>query len=190
MRCGAVTCAAAAATSPKRSRRPLGVCVMTLFSARHSAAGTPHCAAAADISISRAVAPAVRSACCEPRTERLAPVDMSPHARWRLRFSSGATYSGVTRLQSQASSSATSIGNAVDMPCPISDLATRMTTESSGAMMIQAVISALPSDPCVGMLSNGIAKPSVSEPPNAAALARSERRSSGAMVVTANVASK
>jgi hypothetical protein len=73
--------AAASATSPKRRVRPLGLWVMTLFAACHSTVGTFHCCAAAAISISRAAAPAFRKHSCEPRTEQLAPVDMSPHAR-------------------------------------------------------------------------------------------------------------
>ena len=82
---------------------------MTLLAARHSRAGTSQRAAAAAISISRAAAPALRSSCCDAHIERLAPVDMSPQARWRRTFSSGATNSVLTLLQSHSSSSATSM---------------------------------------------------------------------------------
>src|SRR5712691_13568234 len=46
---------AASATFPKLSLRWLGAWVMKLLDAEHSDAGTPHCCAAAAISISRAV---------------------------------------------------------------------------------------------------------------------------------------
>ena len=73
--------------------------------------------------------------------ERLAPVDMLPQTRLRRRFSCGEANSALTLLQSHSSSSATSIGSAVKLPWPISDLATRMMTVSSGSITIQAVIS-------------------------------------------------
>ena len=133
--------AAACATSPNRSVRPLGRWVMVLFSARHSRAGTSQRAAAAATSISRAVAPAWRKVCCDAATERLALVDMSPQTRWRLRFSDGEANSGLTLPQSHSSSSATSMGSAVKMPWPISERLTRMTTVSSGSIMIQALTS-------------------------------------------------
>ena len=66
---------------------------------------------------------------------------MSPQTRLRRRFSSGEANSAFTLLQSHSSSSATSIGSAVKLPWPISDLATRMITVSSGSITIQAVIS-------------------------------------------------
>src|SRR6266446_6309764 len=154
---------------------------MTLFSARHSEAETPHWRAAAAISISRAVAPALRRYSCELRTARLPPVDMSPHTRLRARFSCGGANSAFTLLQSHSSSSATSMDSAVKLPCPISDLATRMTTVSSGSITTQAVISAAPPAARTGCGPNGISNPSASEPPTAATLARTERRSMCAM---------
>ena len=138
---GAGIRAAALAMRPKLTVRPLGTCVMTPFSARHSAAATFHLLAAAAISISRAVAPALRSSSCDARIERLPPVDMSPQARLRRRLSAGGTNSALTLLQSHSSSSATSIGSAVKLPWPISERATRMITVSSGWITIQAVIS-------------------------------------------------
>src|SRR5205085_7180929 len=147
--------AAASATSPYRNVRPLGLWVITLFAAWHSAAGTPHCAAAAAISISRAAAPALRRYSCEDRTERLPPVDISPQARLRRRFSSGDGNSAVTLLQSHWSSSATSIGSAVVMPCPISERATRMMTASSGWITTQALTSAEPAEASATPLATG-----------------------------------
>ena len=63
---------------------------------------------------------------------RLPPVDMSPQARLRARFSSGDTYSARTNFQSASISSATSWASPVIVPCPISDRAIRTTTVSSG----------------------------------------------------------
>ena len=176
---GGRICAAAAAISPNLSVRPLGTWVMTPLCARHSAAGTSQRVPAAASSISRAAAPALRSTCWELRTERLPPVDMFPHARCRRMFSSGATYSVLTLLQSHSSSSATSMGKAVDTPCPISALATRMVTESSGAIRIQALTSAPAASASAGRAPPGISKPSASVPPSAATLVRSDRRSIG-----------
>ena len=73
--------AAACATAPNRTVRPLGRWVMTLSLARQSPGGTSQRAAAAATSISRAVAPAWRKVSCEAATERLALVDMSPQTR-------------------------------------------------------------------------------------------------------------
>src|SRR2546430_3833544 len=58
----------------------------TLFrslAALHSLPGTFQRAAAAAMSISRAVAPARRKSACDALIERLAPVDMLPQARLR-----------------------------------------------------------------------------------------------------------
>ncbi len=126
---------------PNVIRRPLGRCVIVPFAAAHSCTDTFHRAAAAAMSIARAVAPARRRSFCEALIERLAPVDMLPQTRLRLRFSCGGANSAFTLLQSHSSSSATSIGRAVKLPWPISDLATRMITVSSGSITIQAVIS-------------------------------------------------
>jgi hypothetical protein len=116
------------------------------------------------------------------RIERLPPVDMSPQARLRRRLSSGATNSAFTLLQSQANSSATSIGKAVKLPWPISERATRMITVSSGSITIQAVISGTPqagklAQPACAFGPNGMSKPSASAPPSAATSARNLRRS-------------
>src|SRR2546425_3199234 len=61
---------AASATFPKLSLRLLGPCVMKLLDAEHSDAGTLHCCAAAAISISRAVAPALRKYSWELRDRK------------------------------------------------------------------------------------------------------------------------
>jgi hypothetical protein len=121
--------------------RPLGRWVITPRAAAHSVSGTFQRAAAAAISMARAVAPARRKSFCDALMERLAPVDILPQTRSRLRFSWGGANSAFTLLQSHSSSSATSIGSAVKLPWPISDLATRMVTVSSGSITIQAVIS-------------------------------------------------
>src|ERR1700744_4406644 len=53
----------------------------------------------------------------------------------------GEAYSDRTLVQSQPSSSATIIGIEVSTPSPISALAQRMVTVSSGSMTIQALTS-------------------------------------------------
>src|ERR1700746_1789118 len=85
-------------------------------SARHPGRETFQWAAAAEINISRAAAPALRRLSYEVRTLRLPPVSWSPYFGWR---SACTTW---TRPQSQQSSSATIIGSDVRTPCPISDL--------------------------------------------------------------------
>src|SRR5262249_14437427 len=62
---------------------------------------------------------------------------------------------------------------------PISDLATRMVTVSSGSITIQAVISWADGTACTARGPNGISKPRTSEPPTAATLARNDRRGGG-----------
>ena len=74
----------------------------------------------------------------------------------------------------------TSIGSAVKPPWPISDLATRMITVSSGSITIQAVISLAGVAAAGEEGPNGMSKPSSSEPPPAATLASKARRSMGA----------
>ena len=150
---------------------------MILLAARHSDAATFHCCAAAAISIARAVAPALRKNSCEERMARLPPVDMSPQARLRTRFSCGGANSALTLLQSHSSSSATSIGSAVKLPCPISDLATWIVTVSSRPITTQAVISRALSAARTPRGPNGMSKPSESALPTAATLTRNERRS-------------
>src|SRR5207244_13023490 len=83
---GASIFEAAAATEPNVVFLPLGRCVMTLLSALHSDSGTFHFLAAAVINICRAVAPALRRNVLESRIERLPPVPMGPHTRFRRRF--------------------------------------------------------------------------------------------------------
>src|SRR5712692_5242221 len=73
-------------------------------------------AEAAERSISRAAAPALRKFAYEPRTLPLPPVSCSPN------FGSRSACTTSTRRQSQESSSATIIGSDVRTPCPISDL--------------------------------------------------------------------
>src|SRR3954462_11058243 len=118
---GALILDAAAASSPKLALRPLGTWVITPPAVMHSAAATLHRAAAAAISISRAVAPARRRYSWEALIDWLEPVSLFPHTPFRLRFSWGGAYSELTVSQSHSSSAATNIARAVRIPCPISD---------------------------------------------------------------------
>src|SRR5215510_9954879 len=61
--------------------------------------------------------------------------------RLRARFCSGEGYSVVTFFQSHSSSSATSCARPVNVPCPISERAIRITTSSLGLMKTQAPTS-------------------------------------------------
>ena len=115
---------AASATWPNVSLRPLGVCVMVPSAATHSEAGTLQRSAAAAMSISRALAPALRRYSCERRIVWAPEVCMLPQTFLRrTMFSFGETYSMRTCFQSHSSSSATIIGAAVELPCPISERA-------------------------------------------------------------------
>jgi hypothetical protein len=67
--------AAASATLPKVVVRPEGRCVITLFDALHSDAGTFHSLAAAAINMVRAVAPALRTYSFDSRMARLPAVN-------------------------------------------------------------------------------------------------------------------
>src|SRR5216684_2974023 len=118
---------------------------MTLLAAVHSAAGTFHSLAAAWTSITRAVAPPLRTYSCEVLMPRLPPVEKSPQARLRATLWPGVGYSVVTLDQSHSSSSATSWARPVRVPCPISERAMRMTTVSSGRITTQALTSGEPS---------------------------------------------
>ena len=138
---GGVSLAAASATFPYVVVRPVGVWVITLLAAPHSATGTPQPLAAAWTSIIRAVAPPLRTYSFDSRIPRLPPVEKLPHARLRTMLAPGVGYSVVTFDQSHSSSSATICARPVSVPCPISDLAIRITTVSSGRMTTQAVIS-------------------------------------------------
>src|SRR5882724_3892529 len=82
--------------------------------------------AAAETSISRAAAPALRKLSNEVRTLRLPPVSCSPY------FGSRSACTTWTRRQSQQSSSATIMGSAVRTPWPISDLPHQIFAPPSG----------------------------------------------------------
>src|SRR5216683_7099047 len=118
---------------------------MTLLAAVHSLAGTFQSAAAAAISISRAMAPPSRTYWWLSRMPRLPPVEKFFQTRLRFRFSAGVGYSQVTLFQSHSSSSATSWARPVSVPCPISERAMRITTVSSGRIATQALTSGVPS---------------------------------------------
>ena len=128
---GGVILAAAFATLPKVVLRPEGLCVITLLAAPHSAAGTFHASAAAWISITRAVAPPLRTYSCDSRMPRLPPVEKSPHTRLRATLWPGVGYSVVTFDQSHSSSSATIWARPVSVPCPISERVSRSRSRES-----------------------------------------------------------
>src|SRR5215470_10853135 len=183
---GGSSFAASFATFPKPTLRPLGRWVITLFAATHSSAGTPHFCAAAAISISRAVAPALRRYSCELRIVRLPTAAMSPHTRLRRTCSLAEAYSTRTFFQSHSSSSATSIGADVKLPWPISERAYRMTTLSSGWTSTQALTSV----PAFGLpfwaSADGKWKPTASPPPTRAELFRNSRREALMEVIAAS----
>ena len=149
--------------------RPDGLCVMTLFAALHSAAGTFHWFGRGLRSASsRAAAPPLRTYSCDMRMPRLPPVEKSPQTRLRATLWPGVGYSVVTFDQSHSSSSATSWARPVSVPCPISERAMRMTTVSSGRITTQALISGEPSAARTTVGPNGRRKPSARPPPTAA----------------------
>src|SRR5215831_13577738 len=142
---GGVSLAAASATLPYVTVRPVGLWVMTLLAALHSAAGTPQAFAAACTSTMRAAAPPFLTYSFDSRMPRLPPVEKLPHTRLRATFWPGVGYSVVTFDQSHSSSSATICARPVSVPCPISERATRTTTVSSGRITTHALISGDPS---------------------------------------------
>src|SRR3954447_17276791 len=150
---------------------------MTLLAAVHSEAGTFHSLAAAWISITRAVAPPLRTYSWLVRMPRLPPVEKSPQARFRASLSPGRGNSVVALDQSHSSSSATSWARPVSVPCPISERAMRITTVSSGRITTQALTSGEPSAArtTVGP-PKGISRPSVSPAPAAAVPITKARR--------------
>src|SRR5438270_7442715 len=150
---------------------------MTLLEAVHSDEGTFHSLAAAWISITRAVAPPLRTYSCEVRMPRLPPVEKSPHARLRATLCPGVGNSVVTFDQSHSSSSATSWARPVSVPWPISERAIRITTVSSGLITTQAFTSGEPSAArTMSGPPNGMFMESASPPPAAALDARKARR--------------
>src|SRR5207248_2224897 len=95
-------------------------------------------------------------------------------------------YSARTFFQSHWSSSATIIGFAVKTPVPSSVWPTRMVTVSSGAIVIQALISGTVASRYQGCAATGTLaasalggsqKPRTMAPPTAAVVARNSRRS-------------
>src|SRR5437660_2240318 len=146
--------------------RPLVVCRTTPASARHSVRGTFHVSAAAEISISRAAAPARRSGSQPDCTLRLPTVIWSPYA--------GSASAWITRTlcQSASSSSATIIGIAVRTPWPISERPVQMFTVPSGRTSSQAFgLKAAARCPRAGREN-----PITSEVPMVAVVCRNSRR--------------
>ncbi len=170
--------AASSATAPNVSVRPVGAWVIVPFCALHCDAGTFQRAAAAAMSISRAVAPARRRYSCEDAIDLLAPVDKSPQMRPRRKFCRGETKSVRIADQSHCSSSATSMARPVIAPWPISARATRMVTRLSGEITNQQVISGGEAPWALAVVAPGMGMPSASPLPAAALPIRNERRSS------------
>src|SRR5260370_25233365 len=83
MSLGGSSLAAASATLPKVVLRPDAACVMMLFEALHSEAGTFHSLAAAWISIRRAAAPPWRTYSFDWRMPWLPVEGMAPQTRVR-----------------------------------------------------------------------------------------------------------
>jgi hypothetical protein len=115
--------------------RPAGIellaaCRTVPFSTRQLSGFTPQRLAAAATSISRAAAPATRHGCQLSSTLPLPAVWSS----MPVNGPPGQACSTFTRVQSQPSSSATSIGSTVRTPCPISSFVAHTVTLPSGAM--------------------------------------------------------
>ena len=146
--------------------------MITLSLALHSLTGTPHCVAAAWVSMAFAAAPPLRTYSTEARMPRLPPVDMSPQARLLAWLTSGATYSARMKRQSASSSSATSWAKPVSVPCPISERAIRTVVMSSGASVTQMPTSTA----AAWAADGGIEMPRARPPPMAAEAVRKERR--------------
>ncbi len=73
---------AASASSPNVARRPLAAWETTPFSTASAVSGTPHLRAAAETSMARATAPALRSCSQEFEIDELPPVPWTgPHER-------------------------------------------------------------------------------------------------------------
>jgi len=94
---------------------------MKLFCALHSEAGTFHCSAAAATRHPARGRARLAKVFRELRIVRLPTEAMSPQARLRFTLAFAEAYSTFTRFQSHSSSSATSIGAEVMLPCPISE---------------------------------------------------------------------
>src|SRR5260370_29288378 len=118
MSLGGSSLAAASATLPKGVLRPDAACVMMLFEALHSEAGTFHSLAAAWISIRRAAAPPWRTYSFDWRMPWLPVEVMLPQTRLRARFCPGVGNSVVTFDQSHSSSSATNWTRPLDVRYP------------------------------------------------------------------------
>jgi hypothetical protein len=126
-------------------------------------AETPHSAAAATTSIARAVAPALRNGSHNSRMLRLPPVRCCPYDS-----SSGACRMR-TLAQSASSSSATSIGNDVRTPCPISERVTHTVTTPLAPISTNALGASTASSPRASMRRSNPA-------PAAAVVIRNARR--------------
>src|SRR5215469_5499608 len=113
---------------------------------------------------------------------RLPPVPISPQMRWRARFWPGVMESVATFFQSHSSSSATSWARPVNVPCPISERAMRMTQVSSDLTTTHALISVAVSAAAplasAALRTKRDGTPSASPPPATAAPTMKRRRES------------
>ncbi len=128
---GGVSVAAAAASSPYVSLRPLDTCVTAPDAVRSSLAGTPQALAAARTIISRPAAPTRRSG------SQLSGAAVLPPANCGAYFAPSAIACSIrTFVQSTSSSSAISIGSMVFTPWPISGFLAVIVTMPSGITFI------------------------------------------------------
>ena len=118
------------------SRRCDAACTTSPSSSRHSAAGTPHCAAAAATSTARACAAALRSGWYQNRTPHEPPEPIWP---LRRNGSAGSAVTTLTRSSATPSSSAMITACPVCVPCPISVVGECSVTRPSGAISRYAV---------------------------------------------------
>src|SRR6516225_6137693 len=121
-----------------------------------------------------AASPLFRTSSCEERANFQPAVMYMPATRLRASFCPGVGNSVETFDQSQPSSSAVSWARPVSVPWPISDLAMRMTTLSSGLITAQALTSGVASAASAGSSE----KPTVRPAPAAAVPMTNARRSS------------
>jgi hypothetical protein len=151
--------------------------VSTLSLVRISPAGTPQAWAAADTSIARAVAPAVRYCRYELAMADEPPVPCMPKARLAYSFTLAPAYSVRTSDQSASSSSATSVASPVVLPWPISWCLLTMVTRLSAPMLTnwlgsKTAWAAAPSRPCAAARAESGSHPMATTKPPAARMSR------------------
>src|SRR3984893_17519541 len=128
--------AATLATLPYVRLRPDDLWKTTPWLVEHSDGATPHCCAAAPMSMARADAPALRNGIQKSRMAVLSPVSISPNPGTSYAWSGCAT-SVRTRLIEASNSSTRMVGRPLITPWPISDLLRITVMVSSGAIRTQ-----------------------------------------------------